>query len=140
MDTFEPFPHFATSALHVGQEPEQWKSSAVIPPISMSTTFKQFEPAKFAVGQIYSLLSLPSRPPGIERPVFDRTGQAHRKLADEIGGMSPSLFTQIIYLKNCTHSCTCSLLPNDGYTTAKTCSLPFFLFPIIIMGRYCPNT
>ena len=60
MDKFEPFPHFATSALHVGQEPEQWKSRAVIPPISMSTTFKQFEPAKFAVGQIYSLLSLPS--------------------------------------------------------------------------------
>ena len=52
MDKFEPFPHFATSALHVGQEPEQWKSRAVIPPISMSTTFKQFEPGKFAVGQI----------------------------------------------------------------------------------------
>ena len=46
---FEPFPHFATSAVHAGQEPEQWNSRAVIPPISMSTTFKQFEPAKFAV-------------------------------------------------------------------------------------------
>ncbi|KAK2154775.1 hypothetical protein NP493_2140g00008 [Ridgeia piscesae] len=45
---FEPFPHFATSAVHAGQEPEQWNSRAVIPPISMSTTFKQFEPAKFA--------------------------------------------------------------------------------------------
>ena len=35
------FSGFATGALHAGQEPEQWKSRAVIPPISMSTTFKQ---------------------------------------------------------------------------------------------------
>lgn len=38
------FPGFATDALHVGQEPEQWSSRAVIPPISLSTTFKQYEP------------------------------------------------------------------------------------------------
>lgn len=39
---------FATKAIHVGQEPEQWKSRAVVPPISMSTTFKQFGPAQHA--------------------------------------------------------------------------------------------
>ena len=39
--------HFATKALHVGQEPEQWSSMAVVPPISMSTTFKQDAPADF---------------------------------------------------------------------------------------------
>ena len=53
MDEFEPFPHFATSAIHSGQEPEQWTSHAVIPPISLSTTFKQFEPAKFAVSDTF---------------------------------------------------------------------------------------
>merc|ERR1712013_791138 len=37
--------HFATKALHVGQEPEQWSSLAVVPPISLSTTFKQNSPA-----------------------------------------------------------------------------------------------
>ena len=37
--------HFATKALHVGQEPEQWSSLAVVPPISLSTTFKQTSPA-----------------------------------------------------------------------------------------------
>ena len=63
MDTFEPFPHFATSALHVGQEPEQWNSRAVIPPISMSTTFKQFEPAKFAVRNIDQSSNIPPPPP-----------------------------------------------------------------------------
>jgi len=40
-------PSFATKALHVGQEPEQWNSMAVVPPISLSTTFKQDGPADF---------------------------------------------------------------------------------------------
>merc|ERR1711874_379569 len=39
--------HFATKALHVGQEPEQWNSMAVVPQISLSTTFKQDAPADF---------------------------------------------------------------------------------------------
>jgi len=39
--------HFATKALHAGQEPEQWNSMAVVPPISLSTTFKQQGPADF---------------------------------------------------------------------------------------------
>ena len=34
-------PHFATKATHVGQDPEQWNSMAVIPPITLATTFKQ---------------------------------------------------------------------------------------------------
>ena len=38
---------FATKALHCGQDPEQWASMAVVPPISMSTTFKQYGPADF---------------------------------------------------------------------------------------------
>ncbi|XP_055526270.1 cystathionine gamma-lyase [Wyeomyia smithii] len=37
---------FATKAIHVGQDSSQWKSNAVVPPISMSTTFKQFAPAQ----------------------------------------------------------------------------------------------
>lgn len=43
------FKSFATEAIHVGQEPEQWKSMAVVPPISLSTTFKQSGPGKHAV-------------------------------------------------------------------------------------------
>lgn len=39
---------FATKAIHVAQDPEQWKSLAVVPPISMSTTFKQHGPAQHA--------------------------------------------------------------------------------------------
>lgn len=35
------FPHFGTSAVHVGQEPEQWELNQVVPPISLSTTYKQ---------------------------------------------------------------------------------------------------
>lgn len=40
---------FETRALHAGQEPSQWTSRAVIPPISMATTFQQFSPAIHAV-------------------------------------------------------------------------------------------
>ncbi|XP_051869126.1 cystathionine gamma-lyase-like [Pristis pectinata] len=43
-----PFEHFSTQALHVGQDPGQWSSMAVVPPISMSTTFKQIGPGKHA--------------------------------------------------------------------------------------------
>lgn len=43
------FKSFATEAIHVGQEPEQWSSMAVVPPISLSTTFKQLEPGNHMV-------------------------------------------------------------------------------------------
>ena len=49
MAEFTPFPHFATDAIHEGQEPEQWSSRAVVPLISLSTTFKQEEPGKIKV-------------------------------------------------------------------------------------------
>jgi cystathionine gamma-lyase len=39
--------HFATKALHEGQDADQWESNAVVPPISLSTTFKQKGPADF---------------------------------------------------------------------------------------------
>uniref|UniRef100_A0AAX7SU98 Cystathionine gamma-lyase n=1 Tax=Astatotilapia calliptera TaxID=8154 RepID=A0AAX7SU98_ASTCA len=51
---------FATDAIHVGQEPEQWKSMAVVPPISLSTTFKQYSPGKHA-GFEYSRSGNPTR-------------------------------------------------------------------------------
>lgn len=47
---FQPLPTgFMTKAIHVGQDPEQWNSLSVIPPITMSTTFKQHGPAEFKV-------------------------------------------------------------------------------------------
>ena len=45
------FPHFATAAIHAGQDPEQWKSKAVVPLISLSTTFKQDTPGKPVSGK-----------------------------------------------------------------------------------------
>ena len=44
-----PFKGFSTQVIHQGQEPEQWKSNAVVPPISMSTTFKQDAPGQHKV-------------------------------------------------------------------------------------------
>ncbi|XP_043286466.1 cystathionine gamma-lyase [Venturia canescens] len=37
---------FATKAIHVGQDPEQWKHCSVVPPLVMSTTFRQDAPAQ----------------------------------------------------------------------------------------------
>ncbi|XP_061594419.1 cystathionine gamma-lyase-like [Cololabis saira] len=54
------FKSFATEAIHVGQEPEQWNSMAVVPPISLSTTFKQDSPGKHA-GFEYSRSGNPTR-------------------------------------------------------------------------------
>ena len=34
--------HFATKALHVGQEPEQWNSLAVVPPIQALTSTRGY--------------------------------------------------------------------------------------------------
>ena len=39
------YSHFATNAIHVGSEPDQWKCHAVVPPIFLSTTFEEKEPA-----------------------------------------------------------------------------------------------
>uniref|UniRef100_A0AAQ6INP9 Cystathionine gamma-lyase n=1 Tax=Anabas testudineus TaxID=64144 RepID=A0AAQ6INP9_ANATE len=55
-----PFKSFATKAIHVGQEPEQWKSMAVVPPISLSTTFKQHGPGNHT-GFEYSRSGNPTR-------------------------------------------------------------------------------
>lgn len=39
-------PGFATKAIHVGQDPDQWNSGCVVPPLITSTTFKQDAPAQ----------------------------------------------------------------------------------------------
>lgn len=53
-------PHFATKAIHVGQDPEQWSTMAVVPPISMSSTFKKTT-AGDESGYVYSRSANPTR-------------------------------------------------------------------------------
>ncbi|XP_059173252.1 cystathionine gamma-lyase-like isoform X2 [Physella acuta] len=60
LENFKPFPNISTDIIHEGQDPEQWKSMAVIPPISTSTTFKQFAPAEHS-GFEYSRSGNPTR-------------------------------------------------------------------------------
>ena len=56
----ESFPHFGTQAIHAGQDPDKWNSRAVIPPISMATTFKQKSPGQHH-GFNYSRSGNPTR-------------------------------------------------------------------------------
>jgi len=60
MSFLPPFKNFGTDAIHAGQTPEKWTSRAVIPPISMSTTFKQDVPGE-THGYDYSRSGNPTR-------------------------------------------------------------------------------
>lgn len=51
---------FETNAVHVGQDAQQWNSKAVVPPISMATTYQQSGPAEHA-GFEYSRSGNPTR-------------------------------------------------------------------------------
>ncbi|CAN8010582.1 unnamed protein product, partial [Ixodes pacificus] len=56
--------HFNTKAIHVGQDPDQWNSRAVIPPLTLSSTFQQNapgEPYPHVSGFEYSRSDNPSR-------------------------------------------------------------------------------
>lgn len=52
---------FATKAVHIGSEPDQWRSQAVIPPIILSTTFKQNTPGQPPQGFEYGRSNNPTR-------------------------------------------------------------------------------
>lgn len=60
-ENFTPYPHFGTNAIHEGQDPHQWNSRAVVPPISLSTTFKQDAPGVMNEGYEYSRSANPTR-------------------------------------------------------------------------------
>ncbi|XP_022660324.1 putative cystathionine gamma-lyase 2 [Varroa destructor] len=49
-----------TNAIHAGQNPKNWNSNPVIPPISLATTFQQFAPGEHA-GYKYARSGNPSR-------------------------------------------------------------------------------
>ena len=49
---FKPYEGFATDAIHAGQDPEQWKAKCMVPPIALSTTYKQTSPGVHAVSII----------------------------------------------------------------------------------------
>eukprot|EP00045_Choanoeca_perplexa_P004130 m.35639 g.35639 ORF g.35639 m.35639 type:complete len:480 (+) comp12411_c0_seq1:21-1460(+) len=55
-----PFAHFATDAVHAGQEPENFKHWPCVPPISLATTFKQPTPGE-TMGYEYSRGGNPTR-------------------------------------------------------------------------------
>lgn len=52
--------NFETDAIHCGQDPEKWNARCVVPPIVMSSTYKQFAPGETA-GYDYSRSGNPTR-------------------------------------------------------------------------------
>lgn len=55
------FDRFATDAIHAGQDPNQWKSKMVVPPITPSSTFAQPSPGVCPEGYDYSRGGNPTR-------------------------------------------------------------------------------
>uniref|UniRef100_A0A8C9A964 Cystathionine gamma-lyase n=1 Tax=Prolemur simus TaxID=1328070 RepID=A0A8C9A964_PROSS len=83
------FQHFSTQAIHAGQDPEQWASRAVVPPISLATTFQQEAPGRHS-GFEYSRSGNPTRN-CLEKAVAALDGAKYstneyfRKVASEFG-------------------------------------------------------
>uniref|UniRef100_A0A672HD95 Cystathionine gamma-lyase n=1 Tax=Salarias fasciatus TaxID=181472 RepID=A0A672HD95_SALFA len=88
------FKSFATEAIHVGQEPEQWKSMAVVPPISLSTTFKQNAPGNHA-GFEYSRSGNPTRN-CLEKAVAALDGAKYCKSAFGVGDYATVTITHML--------------------------------------------
>jgi hypothetical protein len=75
---------FETKAIHAGQSPGQWTHREVIPPISMSTTYKQPSPAQ-PVSFEYSRSGNPSRQ-ALETNLAALEGARFGKTSDLIQG------------------------------------------------------
>ncbi|XP_077266332.1 cystathionine gamma-lyase isoform X1 [Temnothorax americanus] len=52
---------FATTAIHAGQDPKQWNHRAIVPPLVMSTTFQQDDPAHHKAEYEYGRSGNPTR-------------------------------------------------------------------------------
>lgn len=50
-------PKFGTKAIHVGQNPDQWTYKDVVPPISLTTTYKQYGPNDHAVSKYVDFIN-----------------------------------------------------------------------------------
>uniref|UniRef100_A0A183BI37 Cystathionine gamma-lyase n=1 Tax=Globodera pallida TaxID=36090 RepID=A0A183BI37_GLOPA len=59
-DLNRKFIGFATTAIHAGNRPERWDMNQVVPPISLSTTYKQSKPGE-PKGHDYSRAGNPTR-------------------------------------------------------------------------------
>lgn len=53
MEFLETPKSFATTAIHAGQDSDQWDSKCIVPPLVMSTSFKQFGPGEETNGKNY---------------------------------------------------------------------------------------
>ncbi|XP_066181407.1 cystathionine gamma-lyase-like [Sylvia atricapilla] len=87
-----PFPHFATNAIHYAQEPEQWNSRAVVPPITLTVSFKQEdleknkqkEPVENKQEDLWkNKQEEPRKKPGY---VYTRFGNPSRHILEEVVG------------------------------------------------------
>jgi len=59
---FNPDPHFATKAIHAGQDSNKWSSKAIVPPITMAVNFNQDTPTMSnKPGFVYSRAKNPTR-------------------------------------------------------------------------------
>nr|XP_012643412.1 cystathionine gamma-lyase [Microcebus murinus] len=93
-DGFLPgFQHIATQAIHAGQDPEQWTSRAVVPPISLATTFQQVAPGRHS-GFDYSRSGNPTRN-CLEKAVAALDG-AKYNLAFASGSAATVTITQLL--------------------------------------------
>ena len=101
---------FATKAIHCGQDPEKWDSRCVVPPIVMSTTFKQFAPGQHA---------------GYE---YGRSGNPTRNTLEECLAAVENAKYALAFASGLAASTTLSYLMESGQHILLVVSFILFLF------------
>uniref|UniRef100_A0A914YYD6 cystathionine gamma-lyase n=1 Tax=Panagrolaimus superbus TaxID=310955 RepID=A0A914YYD6_9BILA len=110
---------FGTKAIHAGQDPEKWGSNEVIPPISLSTTFKQTHPGVYKAHN-YSRISNSSR--DVLQELLATLENA--KYCHTFGSGLASVMSTINYLKTGDHIICADNVYGGTYEYLTTVSVP----------------
>jgi cystathionine gamma-lyase len=110
---------FGTKTIHAGQDPEKWGSNEVIPPIALSTTFKQTTPGVFKAHN-YSRISNSSRDVLQELLATLEGG----KFCCAFGSGLASVMSTINYLKTGDHVICADNVYGGTYEYLTTVSVP----------------
>uniref|UniRef100_A0AC35G8T5 Cystathionine gamma-lyase n=1 Tax=Panagrolaimus sp. PS1159 TaxID=55785 RepID=A0AC35G8T5_9BILA len=110
---------FGTKAIHAGQDPEKWGSNEVIPPITLSTTFKQTHPGVYKTHD-YSRCGNPTR--DVLQELLATLEGA--KYCSTFGSGLASVMSTINYLKTGDHIICADNVYGGTYEYLTTVSVP----------------
>jgi len=134
--------NFSTRLIHVGQEPEQWKTRSVVPPIHTSCTYQLENQEDYRY--LYTRVSNPSR--DVLQKVFANINNAKHALMFSSGQAATSTLmvtlgtgTHVVMAKH-IYGASASLFINEGAHLGIECSFVDFSDVDNITGAIKENT